>query len=377
MRTSRLATLGWIATATIVLLYAPMAAEYTARLFTDDAPQLWDHTYAGVVGERQVYGVGSIHVVEGDNYLRYRTVLLVHTVIGAIAISLAVFQLSRRSRRKIGIHRWVGRAQGSLVVISMTTGMAYLLLIGPQATFDGPAFYLQLWALAIGTLAGTLLGWFAVRRGHQSSHRVLMTYAFALLCTAPFLRVGYLLFGLAWPDSTQLVTNMASAAVLAVWAPMGAAVAARTIPASRHRDHIAPLPGRVADRSVLSAAAVGAAALTIAYVAAFDGLDRITVTAIASNVLGLLLTGLNVRSAAQADSELAHEEWRIHHTAMLAGIPMTGLLWLAYDLPFTTEQAFYGAVLTGPAVTLSTGIALIAWRRRRPARRSSDAVLVA
>lgn len=369
MRTPRLATLGWIVTATIVLLYAPMAMEYTARLF-GGGPQLWDHTYSGIVSESQAMGAGSIHDVQDGNYARYRWILLTHTVIGAIAITLSVFQLSRRSRTRLAVHRWVGRIQAGLVLVSMPAALAFLLLVGPDGTFDGPAFYLQLWALAIGTLSGTLLGWLAIRRGHQGSHRVLMTYAFALLCTAPFLRVEYLLFGLAWPDSTQLVTNMAGAAVLAVWAPMAVCLAARTMPTGR-RSHLAPLPGARLEQTALATGAAGALALAAGYLAAFDGIDRITVTAIVANALGLLLTALNLRAASD---EVAREEWRIHHAAMLTGLPATALLWAVYTVPFTTEQAFYGAVLTGPAVALTAGIFLVAWRRRRPARRTSGAL---
>ncbi|MFE4002080.1 DUF2306 domain-containing protein [Nocardioides sp. YIM B13467] len=361
----------WIATAVVVLLYAPMALEFTARLFTDDAPRLWDHTFAGVVGERQALGPGSIHEVQHENYGQHRTVLLAHTTVGALAISLSVFQLSRRSRTKIAVHRQVGRVQCSLAVVSMIGAITYLLLVGPDGTFDGPAFYLQLWALAIGTLVATLLGWLAIRRGHLSSHRILMTYAFALLCTAPFLRVLYLLFGLAWPDSTQLVTNLAGASVLAVWAPMAAAFASRRVPVARRREQLTPLPGPALERGALVVSTIGAAALTVGYAAAFDGLDRITITAIVANALGIALTALNLR---EADDRTAREEWRIHHTAMLAGLPLTALLWLTYTVPFTTEQAFYGAILTGPAVALSAAVGLVAWRRRIPARRPAAAV---
>lgn len=361
----------WIAIAVVVLLYAPLALEFTARLFTDDAPQLWDHTFAGVVGERQALGPGSIHEVQHESYMQHRMVLLAHTAVGAIAISLSVFQLSRRSRTRIAVHRRVGRLQCTLAVVSMIGAIVYLLLVGPDGTFDGPAFYLQLWALSIGTLGGTLLGWLAIRRGHLSSHRILMTYAFALLCTAPFLRVLYLLFGLAWPDSTQLVTNLAGGSVLAVWAPMAAILASRRVPAPRRREHVTPLPGPVLERVALAAAAIGAAALTIGYTAAFDGLDRITITAIVANALGIALTALNLRAA---DNQTAREDWRIHHAAMLAGLPLTALLWLTFTVPFTTEQAFYGAILTGPAVALSAAVGLVTWRRRTPARRPATAV---
>jgi uncharacterized membrane protein YozB (DUF420 family) len=369
----RLATLGWLVIATTVLLYAPMAAEFMARFF-GGGPQLWDHAFTSVVGSDRAVGPGSIHFEQHDVYERYRWVLLTHTALAAIAISLAVFQFTARSRVRLGVHRWIGRVQVSLTLVAMGGAMTYLVVVGPHRTFDGPAFYLQLWALAIATAAGTALGWLAIRRGHQASHRVLMAFAFAMLCTAPFLRVLYMVFGLAWPGASQEVTNLAGGAVEAVWAPMAAVLASRMVPAARKREHLATLPGAWLDRLVLGLGAVGLAALIAAYVEVFDGVDRVTMTAAVAVGLGILLTQLNLRAAGDP---VAREEWRIHAAAMLAGIPTTLALWGVYSLAFTTEEGFYGALLTGPAVPLSLGLLLIAWRRRRHARVPSPVAVTA
>ena len=368
MRTSRLATLGWIATATIVLLYVPMAAEYTARLF-GGGPELWDHAYAATVGDSHALGAGSIHEVQAARYQHHRVVLLLHTLLAAVAITLSVFQLTRHSRRRLAVHRWAGRVQVVLVVVSMTAGLTFLALVGPDGTFDGPAFFIQLVALASATLIATLLGWVAIRRRQVASHRVLMTYAFALLCTAPFLRLGYLLLGLAWPDQTQEVTNLAGGAIEAVWAPMAALVAARFVPAHRRRDHLRPLPPALTWAAPLLGT-LGLAGLVGGYAATFDGIDRVTLTAAAASALGLLLTVISLRAAADP---VASEDWSIHRAAMLLAAPATGLLWLVYRLPFTTEQAYYGALLTGPAVTLSLALLVVARRRRSPVRQPRTA----
>jgi uncharacterized membrane protein YozB (DUF420 family) len=364
MTKQRLAFFGWIATATIVLLYVPMAAEYMFRFF-GGGPRLWDHTYASVVGDQHALGAGSIHAVEDGNYTEQRWVMLVHTVVASIAIALSIFQISRRSRRRIAVHRWTGRVQVGLVLVAMAGSMTFLTAVGPENTFDGPAFHLQLWALALGVSLGTVFGVLAIRAGHTSTHRIFMVYAFALLCTAPMLRVGYLLFGVAWRGSSQEVTNLAGAAVLAVFAPMAAILASRRVPAPRKRGHLAELPGPRLERLSAGLGGLGAAALVVGYLDFFDGLDRITLTALIANLLGLALVTFNRRAAAE---EVAVEEWRIHQITMMLAAPMTGLLWLAYSVPFTVEQAFYAALLTGPATTLSVGLVLVAWRRRRPAR---------
>lgn len=367
MRTLRPATVAWVVIATVVLAYAPMAFEYTARLF-GGGPELWNQTFSATTGSDHALGAGSIHHEQQDVYAEHRWVLLVHTTLGAVAIALAVFQLTRWSRRRIGVHRVTGRLQATLAVVAMLAAMAYLVLVGPRGTFDGPAFYLQLWALAIGTLSGTVLGVAAARQGQIAMHRVLMAYAFALLCTAPFLRVLYILLGMAWPDVTQEVTNLAGGCIEAVWAPMAAILASRTFPTSTHRDHVRDLPGPVVDGALLTTAALALAALTVAYAAAFDGADRVTLTAVTAWALGLALTVVNHRVAADA---IAREEWRIHRASMLASLPVTAALWGAYALAFTTHEAFFGALLTGPALALTLGLLLVTWRRRRPARVAS------
>jgi uncharacterized membrane protein YozB (DUF420 family) len=370
MRTPRLATAAWITISTVVLLYAPMAFEYTARLF-GGGPELWNHTFSAAIGSEHALGTGSIHHEQQDVYAEYRWVLLTHTTLAAVAVALAVFQLTKRSRRRPGVHRITGRLQATLAVVAMLGAMTYLVLVGPRDTFDGPAFYLQLWGLALGTVLGTVLGVLAARHGQIAMHRVLMTYAFALLCTAPFLRVLYVVLGLAWPNATQEVTNLAGGSIETVWAPMAAILASRTFATSARRDHLRALPGRRLESTALVAAGLGLTVLVAGYVTTFDGIDRVTLSAVAAWTLGFALVAVNHRSA---DGAIASEEWRIHHAAMLASLPVTAVLWGAYALAFSMPEAFFGALLTGPALALTLGLFLVAWRRRRPARVASPAV---
>lgn len=367
MDKNRLARLAWVAIALLVLLYAPMAIEYTARLF-GGGPELWNHVFAQAVGDDHALRAGSIHAEQQAVYGANRWVLLVHTTLGGTAIALAVFQLSNRSRLRIAVHRRIGRIQTTLALTAMLGAMTYLVLVGPHRTFDGPAFYLQLWALAIATFTGTALGWLAIRRRHQATHRILMTYAFALLCTAPFLRLLYILLGMAWPDATQEVTNLAGGAIEAVWAPLAAVLASRFVRAPSRRDHLRALPGPRVETAAWALAGLGVAGLAVAHVHFFDGIDRITTSAVVAYLLGLAVTWVN-RQAAPAEDAVAREDWRIHHVAMLLGPPVTALLWAIYTVWFATGESYYGALLTGPAVTISLGLLLVAWRRRRPARK--------
>lgn len=261
----------------------------------------------------------------------------------------------------------MGRVQVLLVLISMVGAAGYLVLTGPERTFDGPAFWLQLWVLCLGTLSSTALGVLAVRRGQVGMHAPLMTMSFALLMAAPLLRVGYLLFGLAWPHQTQLVTNLASAAALTALAPLAAVVGSRATPVSpRARSALAPLPGRRLEVAGATGFLLGMVALAVGHAAAFDGLDRVTATSIVIEAATLAATATTARAALRRRREVAAEEWRIHTLAALFVALACAASWAVYATAFTTQQAFFGALLTGPSFALIPGLLLVIWRRRVP-----------
>ncbi|WP_182376752.1 DUF2306 domain-containing protein [Nocardioides sp. WS12] len=368
----RASLLGWGAITALAVLYGPMAIEYMWRFFNPDAPQLWNHTFGAIVDHDEVYGPGSIHAEKAVDYSENRYVLLLHTSAGGIAIVLFAAQFSARVRRNLARHRAIGRSAIAIALIGMVGAMGYLLAVGPEGIFDGPGFYLQLWALALGTTIGVTLGLAAAVKRQIAMHQALMAYAFALLLTAPLLRVGYLLLGNLWPETTQLETNLAGAAFLATWAPLGAFLAARALDTRQRRTSaIGPLPGRALDIGVLAAAVVATAVLAGRYAAAFDGLDRVTTTGLIGAAAGIAIAVTNHVAARRAGNSLAAEEWRVIGLSLLAGAPTGVVLWALYDLPFTTYDAYVGMLLTAPALALSVGFLVVVWRRR-VVRRSAN-----
>lgn len=373
----------------VVVIYAPMAIEYMWRFFDSDAPGLWNHAYAGVVGDTQAYGDGSVHSDQHSVYAEHRGVLLVHTTTGGLAIVGFLAQFSARLRRSRGLHRVVGRLTIALVVVSMAGSYLFLVLVGPDGIFDGPPFYLQLWGLATGTLLATFLAVRAIRRREVLVHQTLMAYAFALLLTAPLLRGLYLVLGLAWPEATQELTHLAGSAVLATWAPFGAVLASRSFDrrdggtrlgarsvAGSGAGSAAPSTRRsVAGWVAISMAAM--AVLVIRYRAQFDGLDRLTTVAAVSAAL-CLMTVVQLRTAARRQNRrYAAAEWDVHLRAILAAAPAYLVLWWLYDVPLSTTDAFNGAALTAPAMTLSAGLFCVASGRRvRTGRRAGARVEV-
>lgn len=355
----RLAKIGWIAVAVWVLVYAPMAFEYMSRFFFS-GPALWDHAYSAAVGNSQALGPGSIHAVQSARYNENAAVLVAHTTLAAAAIALAVFQLSSRSRKRIAVHRRLGRILVPTVIVAMIAAMTFLAIVGPSGTFDGPAFTLQLWGLAIGTTAGAVLGWLAIRRRQIGAHQIMMSYMFALLCTAPFLRLGYLLFGLAWPHETQEISNLAGAAVLAYLAPSSAFVVAAFVPSPRSARHPARWLTPPIEFAAATSGAIGAATLFWQYRYHFNGFDRVTLTWF---TVGALVTGAAIVKRITVRDDRGRNDSALYLASVALGFPLTALLWAAYTTVFTTTAAFYGALLTGPAVAISLGVLAIAASR--------------
>lgn len=373
-RWRRASVVGWGAITALAVLYGPMAVEFTWRFFDPGAPGLWDRTFAAVVDHSEAYGPDSIHAVSGDEYADNRLTMLFHTTTGGIAIVLFAAQFSARLRRNLARHRLIGRVAAGLALVGMAGAAAYLVAVGPDDTYDGPAFHVQLWALAFGTATGTVLGVAAARRRQIAQHQALMAYAFALLLTAPLLRVGYLVLGNAWPDTTQLETNLAGAAFLSTWAPFGAFLAARAQDRRRRRDPAIPaLPGRRLDLAVLVLAAAAAPALATRYAGELDGLDRVTTTGLVGLVVALAVAVANLAGARRAGAEVAAEEWRVVVLGLVSSAPTALLVWALLDLPFTTADAWFATLLTAPAIAVSLAFLLVVWRRRRIPGRTAQA----
>ncbi|WP_370289374.1 DUF2306 domain-containing protein [Nocardioides sp.] len=358
----RARTVGWWLVAGTALVYAPMAFEYMFR-FVGDGPRLWQRAYEAVVGETQAAGVGSVHTEQAGTYADLRWLLLGHTAVGALALAIAVFQITARSRATPGLHRTLGRVQVGMVVVSMSGALAYLAAAGPSDTFDGPPFFAQLVVLAGGTLAATLLGWLAMRRRWLASHRTLMLLAFALLCTAPALRVEYLVLGLAWPDVTQEVVNLAGGAVLGVLAPIAAMVGAGPVRVPRASASAPAVPEALL-RVAVPLLVTGLAAVAVGHLLVGLDVDRVTLTTLVALAVGLTVVAVQARAARQGGDPRLAAEWDVHLVAACAVPAVVAVLWLAYAPLMTTHEALGAALLTGPALPLATAVVLVAWTRR-------------
>ncbi|WP_149359360.1 DUF2306 domain-containing protein [Lolliginicoccus suaedae] len=356
----------WLALAIVCVVYAPMAIEYMWTFFGMRSPQLWISTFAQVVGEGRATGPGSVEHEQAAVYADNRLALLLHTTTGGLAILLAIAQFSSRLRaRHLALHRVTGRIFAGLVVISMITSMIYLVRVGPAGAFDGPAFHLQLWFLAIGTLAATISAVMAIRARQLWIHQSLMAYAFALLLTAPLLRVQYMIYGAMDPGYSQELTNMMGAIVLGFAAVTGAILASRHF-SSPGKASVAPL-GRI-DALAWASTVLGTGLIAALHERWIGDITILTVTLVASFMLFLGGFVLAESSAGRGTDQRALADWRIHRRAISLAPAMFLALWLVYAIPFTTFEAFYGAALTAPPAVLTFGLVIVLVQRRAARR---------
>lgn len=221
----------------IAVLYAPLAMSYMWFAFVADAPQWQQAITAAINGGEYTSGPGSISSIRRVDYLDNTWVLLLHTVLGGLALTLAVHQLSpRRRRRSLTQHRWVGRIYVGLMTISMGAALVFLVRAGTADYLGGNAMYLQLWSLDLSTLASGGLAIWAIRRRDVISHQAWMYLNFAFMMTAPLLRVVWILLAPVFPHHSLLDNADMGSSMLGVLAPGGAAIAVQLSLRSRHDD---------------------------------------------------------------------------------------------------------------------------------------------
>jgi uncharacterized membrane protein len=356
----------WLLLATICLIYGPISINFAWHLFLDKAPWLWDLIYTAIVGQRQARGPGSAFLRQEQAYELSRVALLVHTMAAGGAVMLAVSQFSTRLRiRRPRLHRTLGRVYLILVLTGMATATAYLLQIGPYGTFDGPPFYMLLWSLDVGTVLAGILALLAIRRRETSNHQSLIALNFALLFSAPLLRLQWLVFGVLAPDATQSTIVLLSAAVAGVAVLGGAAIASRHFDNRRRPGGERPeIISSGAARNTLALAAVAAICVSVVFISVGEPVDSTLVGTVSSAAAWLALCTLMESRARQRRDALAAADWRVHRVAIATiGIPLA-ISWPLLSIPFSVHQAFESAALTAPGITMTLGILIVLWQRR-------------
>lgn len=188
---------GWLMLV-LVAFYAPMTATYFLNGPT--GPNLQDHIFEFLISPRFAFGLGSGHEVRPGTdtghfatFATTYTTMWLHSVIGSVTLVAGLSQFSERLRRwNMKLHRTLGK----LFVLGcfgvFVTAASYLLQTDSTDVFSGAVFEEVLWILAVGTAGLAALAFVSIRRRDLVAHREFATAAFALICSAGWLRAMWL-----------------------------------------------------------------------------------------------------------------------------------------------------------------------------------------
>jgi hypothetical protein len=203
---TRRARWGWALAGVLCVAFAGMAIEFTLAVRAD-RPGAWAALQALLTDEAYSLGAGSAH----EMYPTYRKALAAmtsHTMLGGLALGLAVLQFVPGLRRRHPrVHRAIGAGVIAAVTLSMLGAIGYLARTPLADTYASPAFGLGLWVLAFACLGYLAAAIVAVRRRDFRSHMGFMALMLSTLLTAPVLRFEWALFGAFTPHDMATVNQ--------------------------------------------------------------------------------------------------------------------------------------------------------------------------
>lgn len=240
---------------------------------------LWNNLTAMVAGTR--FGFGTNGNTEPLRYYMTMTpaqksVLSLHMVLGGFLLILGMFQFAPMFRRN---HRKAHRAIGGVYILCCFTmalaAVFHMLHTGVENTYQGFAFYIQLWFLAISTVIAQVLAIKFIKQRNLALHLGFQIYTFTAFLNAPIQRLDWAIFGAIYPHLTQgEVNNLVN--ILTFWQCLllGYAIFAwnrASCPARRDPVSVAPQP--LALKVVIGFAASVAVATSLAMYVGNPGLS--------------------------------------------------------------------------------------------------------
>jgi hypothetical protein len=347
--------------------YAPLAVGYMWRYFVAGAPQWQASLTSAFDGRAYATGYGSVDWARAVAYQDHRVVMLIHTTLGGLALALGIFQLSGRLRRRWPVaHRWTGRVYLVLVAISMVAALTFLITAGPADHFGAPAFDLQLWALALGTLGTAALGFVAIRRRNIVAHQAWMGMNIALMLTAPLLRVFWIGMKPVWPRADLLANLGAGAITLAIVAPIAFMITRPRRAAGTPAIHAARTYGLIA-----TTGAVATAVVAVRYAGLPGPFPREMLSVYLIPWAGATAAcAIGAYRAHQDARFTAEKHWRILLTG-LALVPVAiNTMWLAATIAVNNMDAYLAAAMVASAAPIAIALAIVVTdASKRPERK--------
>lgn len=198
----------------LCVAYAVLAFDYFIS-FAAGRPGLWLRLLAALVSGDYAYGTGSVHVDQRSAYGNALSLMLMHTTMGAVGLTLGPFQFVAALRRRMPrVHRTMGQIYLVAIALSMLAGLGYLAVTPFAQVFSGAPFALGLVGLDLMVLATGWLAYAAIRRRDIASHQAWMAFNFGLVFVTPLLRLLWVAFGWAMPQLDQAQANLGIMTIL-------------------------------------------------------------------------------------------------------------------------------------------------------------------
>lgn len=176
-----------------------------------EAYPLWNNLTAMVAGT--YFGFGSNGNTEPLRYYGTmkpveKSALSLHMVGGGLVLILGMFQFVPSFRKK---HRKAHRAIGGAYILglfAMTFAAIYHMVhTGVENTYQGFAFHIQLWFLAVSTIVCQVLAIYFIKKRNFALHLGFQIYTFAAFLNAPVQRYDWAILGSVYPHLTQGEVN--------------------------------------------------------------------------------------------------------------------------------------------------------------------------
>lgn len=176
-----------------------------------EAYPLWNNLTAMVTGTYFGFGTnGNTDPVRYYDSMKpvEKSALSLHMVLGGAVLILGMFQFTPSFRKK---HRKAHRAVGGAYILALFAmcfaAIYHMLHTGIENTYQGFAFHIQLWFLAVSTIIAQVLAIVFIKKRNFPLHLGFQIYTFAGFLNAPVQRYDWAVFGWIYPHLSQGEVN--------------------------------------------------------------------------------------------------------------------------------------------------------------------------
>ncbi|MFJ7071702.1 DUF2306 domain-containing protein [Streptomyces sp. NPDC098781] len=303
-----------IAVTAVCVAYAPIAMTELWPYASPGAPAFGEWVMSRTVSPRYVADALATRV---GPYRHSLVPMIVHSVLGGLLMLLGPAQLLTAARRRTRVHRVLGVVFAVTVYASMTGAGLYLARTAPEDAFSGPAFWIVLTTLLVGTVLSVTFGIMGAVGGFPDLHQRWMLLCYGFLLTAPLLRLEW--GGLPWllPGLSMEEINHVAIMHLGSVVTFGALIASRTLD---RRTKVDGVSGSWAPLPVLAAAHLAGAAALAWIVSSYLDFGpagrRLLLGYLLPYAVTYAVMAVSARRAGRQGRGWAREEWRLHLTAL-------------------------------------------------------------